>query len=620
MVKREFKFLKKDKYFPISEKINGVVNCIVLCIITLLKLIFIVFCIAVFMLFVAAFLQEPDENSVVHFLRIGGEKSAAIEMISLAAAGLIAIAGIWVANRRAKALEDQAEAANIQAIAADKQAEVANKQAEVANKQAEVANKQAEVANEGNREKRIADGVAHLGSRESSARLSGAYGLYQLAQDCWQIGDQRRSANIIDILHAHIRQTTSNEEYQKTHENQPSEEIQSILDLLFKQNNKDKKDRLRGTSGEIDLSRIWLKGVNLDQANLQGANLNGAQLQRAVLTKARLQRAQLRKAHLQMANLEAAWLQHADMQEAQMQCAMMQSVQLQRADLSNAQMQCVYMKEAKLYGANLQDAQLQGAVLVGARLLGAFLYRADLQYALILDTMLQGAILCGSSLQGATMRNTQFQGADFGQIERVGTNEGKVQFQEAKFDNIQMHGVHPTENIILLKPPDLGAFEKQINDGVGVETTVFSAPKEFWGKPNEMPYELVYTVIFSGGLDKWQISNVERTMKKATDLVGKLAPLEDMLGQNPSLEDVAEVVMKIDNTSEGMWMRLKDLSGNIINTMRMHQDKPASYDPPENFKAGFGSYTKEDAKKWITEFERGLDPEHWERLTGAISV
>ena len=255
-------------------------------------------------------------------------------MMSWAIGGLAAMVGIWAANRRAEAME-----------------------------------KQAEVANNDSREKRFRDGVTHLGRGESSARLGGIYGLYQLAQDYSKVDDKKeRGANIIDILCAHIRQTTSCKEYQKTYEDLPSGEIQSMLNLLFRKKNK--RSPLRGINNGIDLSKSWLRGANLQDARFQGAILEGAQLQGAVLEEAQLQGSFLRNAQLQGAKATGAQLQGADLMGAILHWTPLDGAQLQGANLGHAQLQKASLRNAQLQGALLGGAQLQEVNLVNTHLHG----------------------------------------------------------------------------------------------------------------------------------------------------------------------------------------------------------------------------------------------------------
>ena len=73
-----------------------------------------------------------------------------------------------------------------------------------------------------------------------------------------------------DSLCAHIRGTTSASEYRDKHNLKPSEEIQSLLTLLFVQNHEVFKDC------HINLQGSWLNGVDIVGAHLEKAVLINA--------------------------------------------------------------------------------------------------------------------------------------------------------------------------------------------------------------------------------------------------------------------------------------------------------------------------------------------------------
>ena len=145
----------------------------------------------------------------------------------------------------------------------------------------------------------------------------------------------------------------------------PSEEIQSLLDMLFVQDH----DIFKGLP------------INLRRSRLNGADLQGAHLEKAVLAKAYLQGADLSGAHLQGADLSGAHLQGADLSGAH----------LQGADLSGAHLQGAILYEANLQGALLRGTCLEEANLARARLQGSLLPRAHLQGATLAEADLRGA-------------------------------------------------------------------------------------------------------------------------------------------------------------------------------------------------------------------------------------
>ncbi|MYB59077.1 MAG: hypothetical protein F4X51_22105 [Gemmatimonadetes bacterium] len=144
-------------------------------------------------------------------------KYEVLKFLGISMGGILIALQALMSYKRAKALEDTAKA----------QADAANAQANAAQAQAR-ANENTE---QGLRQERLKNAIEHLGYEKDSVRLGGAYELFHLAEDN---KDLRKTA--LDILCAHIRQTTGEKEYQEKHESKPSEEVQSLLTLLFVQN------------------------------------------------------------------------------------------------------------------------------------------------------------------------------------------------------------------------------------------------------------------------------------------------------------------------------------------------------------------------------------------------
>ncbi len=258
------------------------------------------------------------------------KKDEALKFLGIGMGGVILALQALTANRRAKAMEDTAKA----------QVE-ANQNTE-----------------QGQRQERLKNAIEHLGHDKDSVRLGSAYELFHLAQDT---KDLRQT--VLDILCAHIRQTTCEDEYRKKHLSKPSEEIQSLLTLLFVQDH----EVFRGL--RINLQGSWLNGANLEQARLVRAVLTRAHLKRVALSDANLQGTNLGGAHLQETRLWRASLQGADLEWA---C-------LQEAHFWKARLQGINLHMARLQGASLQAVRLQGAFLGGAGLQGASLQAAQLQ-------------------------------------------------------------------------------------------------------------------------------------------------------------------------------------------------------------------------------------------------
>ncbi len=153
----------------------------------------------------------------------------------------------------------------------------------------------------------------HLGNEQDSVRIAAFYEFYHLVEI-----EPNLQSTIFDILCTHLRKITKNKDYKNNLK--PTEEVQGLLDILFKPKN---EDILIFKDLEANLAEIHLQGADLRYANLQNAKMQGINLQ---------------DANLQYANLQGTHLQRQ------------------------------YMKEEDLQGVDMQEANLQGADLLGAQI------------------------------------------------------------------------------------------------------------------------------------------------------------------------------------------------------------------------------------------------------------
>ena len=328
------------------------------------KILLVLFLICVLFILVMAFLVVMFFNIAEQFVgQLLGlcEKNEILTFVGLGMGGVLIALQAVMSYKRAKALEETAQS---QAAAASAQARATDEQA--------TANKNTE---RGQRQERLKNAIEHLGHDSDSVRLGGAYELFHLAQDTKELRQ-----TVLDILCAHIRQTTRKDKYRQSHSWKPSEEVQSLLTLLFVH---DANDVFQGL--HIRLQGSWLNG----------SDLSGARLEKGVMTGAHLKRAYLRNANMRGAHLD--------------------ETQLQGADLYRARLQEAGLRNAHLYDSNLEAAKLQCAILSGARLIGA-----DLSYARLHGAHLFDMEAGGAELQGAILRHTELHAADLRAVNMQG--------------------------------------------------------------------------------------------------------------------------------------------------------------------------------------------------------
>ena len=329
--------------------------------------------VVLFVAFTAVMVFESAEECISQLLGLYA-KNEILKFLGIGMGGVLLALQAMMSYKRAKALEDTANA----------QAEAAKAQAKATEEQAK-ANQNTE---QGQRQERLKNAIEHLGHKSVSVRLGGAYELFHLAEDSAEDAKDLRQS-ILDILCAHIRQTTGEDEYRKKYPSKPSEEIQSLLTLLFVQEH----EVFKGLH------------INLQESWLNGSDLRGAHLEKADLIKAQLRRADLLGAQLRGAKLFETQLQGAMLSHARLQGVMLSKAKLQGAWLGHAQLQGADLSEAQLQGADLSEARLQEAWLGRAKLQGAWLGHAQLQGADLSEAQLQGTWLRGAQLQGATSQS-----------------------------------------------------------------------------------------------------------------------------------------------------------------------------------------------------------------------
>lgn len=282
-------------------------------------------------------------NERVDFLARGildvVKKQEVIEFISLSIAGILTFFGAIAVNKRA-----------------DAQVGIAKSQLRTVKTQVE----NNKLIEKGHVQERFKAAVKHLGNEREIVRIASFYEFSHLASD----NDELRR-NIFDILCAHLRCETPNKKiFQKIEfvdekeipQVKPTEEIQSLLDVLF---------RPEGNQGELIFVGLPsnLRGISLVRANLREANLQNADLQSADLRGTELHEADLQEAQLIGAKLQEANFYKANLRGARLLFATLMKADLFGADLRGADLRGTNLREVK----NLDKAKLNGVDVRGAQ-------------------------------------------------------------------------------------------------------------------------------------------------------------------------------------------------------------------------------------------------------------
>ena len=158
------------------------------------------------------------------------------------------------------------------------QEKIRSEQEKQFNKQIEKQNDQIQIQQKQLRDTRFSSGVELLGNNNESARIGGAYNLYFLAKE----NSEDYLKPVCGILCAHIRSITSSKEYREGCKDKSSNEIQTILKLLFRR--RDNYSFVLDDSNPIfcrcykDLSGTFLRGVDFFYTKMDNVNFCNAEL------------------------------------------------------------------------------------------------------------------------------------------------------------------------------------------------------------------------------------------------------------------------------------------------------------------------------------------------------
>ncbi len=235
-------------------------------------------------------------------------KPETLKFVGWIIGGILAVIGVIAVNRRA-----------------DAQTKIAEEQAE-----------NNKLIGEGHIEERFKAAIEHLGHDAPRMRIVAYYEFYQLAQ-----AHPNLRKIIFYMFCAHLREITNAKDYEG--KGKPTEGVQTLLNLLFKPEDKSVFQRLRA-----DLRRV----------NLAGADLVGAHMPNTDFTNACLIGANMRYADLHASNFTCAKMHGSALQDAKMPLAQLVYTALNGSNISNANLQCATMVCADFRGSRCENTQM----------------------------------------------------------------------------------------------------------------------------------------------------------------------------------------------------------------------------------------------------------------------
>ena len=191
---------------------------------------------------------------------------------------------------------------------------------------------------QGHIQDRFKAATEHLGKPET--QIAAYYEFCQLAE---QHPELRK--NIFDILCSHLRQATTDKNYKG--KGKPTEQIQTLLDLLFKS-----EDKSIFLGLEANLQRVNLVGASLFNAHMPNTNFTYAHL-----INADMRRGKFNTCCFAGARMDGVWLD-----DAEMIFTLLTSTKLRGSRLQNTNMQMSKLGDGTDFsGSYLSNTKMQGA-------------------------------------------------------------------------------------------------------------------------------------------------------------------------------------------------------------------------------------------------------------------
>jgi len=377
-----------------------------------LKLIFQIQIVLISILSLILLCQNFTLISVFFFGNTDNSRGELVKVSITFFGGVLVLWGLYLNQRRTKALE---------------------KQTETQASQIHILVEQNKINEKGKVDERFKNAIEHLGTQNQAIILGGIHALNRIAQEV----DSYRSV-VFDILCCYLREETSKEKLWKEYpENirrsiKPSIVIQTILDILFK--SKENKGYIYvGLHANLtgfkcinaDLTNAILTNAKLYNVHLEGSDLSNAKLDESKFTLTSFESAILRNASFKHSTITSCNLIGANLYKTDFRFVTFFS-----PDMRNANLNFTILSEAKLYKpllveAGLVHTELKGAIIHEAHLESSYIYFSCFQGSEIIESNFQGAKIFDSHFEGVCLYKTHFEGVHFKNTHFEGANSLK---------------------------------------------------------------------------------------------------------------------------------------------------------------------------------------------------
>lgn len=274
------------------------------------------------------------------------------------------------------------------------------------------------------RNSRFSKAIELLGNNHESARIGAAHTLISLAKE---YKEEYRKL-VFDILCSHIRTTTYQNEYRDLYSEKPSNEIQTIIEILFKKE-ADNKSLFEGL--KADLNGSFLKGLYLHDAAINYANFKDVNL-----TNSKLTNVDFIGTNFLNTNFRTEMLSNCNFQSSVISNSHFEGTMLNGCHFTDSSISYTHFEQTTMFSSHFEGANINMTHFEGVNIDDGHFEGSNISCCLFVGSEIFKAFFNGALLN----LNVKFCGASIEEVSFDGTYLNRVNFEGCALDKVSLLG------------------------------------------------------------------------------------------------------------------------------------------------------------------------------------